>query len=675
MRFDPSTLTRIRLDAIRALKQCEFYGKNTQFAWANLSNDEMNEVYDEVEETMASMDRLDREKLAHYFNNLVINQSHYRSKKSQKELLRNSLLLICSFDYNDLAKCEAFNDSSSTTVDSQSPTTTHMAHNSDAENVVRSELFKLGGREMDSDETLKGSNILFKHEQGSVYFIHHMSVEIAYVILHYEFTFLIENNGHFLKGGKATAEQVLKRGTVKKTYHPSVYCHERRRISPVCSYNDKCNGMLEALAILLKHLYASTNEKQEYNTSGKDPPNCATPTSLRRPCCIYSSRSKITINEGWNEYEIAKLVHRLDQSSEVERATRRLQTIRTRPNLTTSQRAAIDNALAETASPDSSSRTRRSSGATSSTSGSRRSSRGTSSTSGSRRSSRATSSTSGARRSNNRSSSSSPSLFAPRGNADYSENALRNFEARHKKRDRCLSEKELFTYSTILETDLCPESKRLVNYITSQDASFLIIALGYSTDPIQSLVDVLDDDIPDDEPRFTTEHFKPGSIFYRILCELYVHIMLQVQPNGIHNTFYHYLLLAMIAYVVDNNSTGPNVILCPSHGKDLAIWNLHAVRHRCTTRQIKGTTTQYGIEIDDFDENALERKILDEYGLTGHGNHEEAITHATIVKSTDNATKSRQDEISKKRKRPLANRAQDDAMLDELLAEAETHHA
>lgn len=250
MRFYPSTLTRIRLDAIRKLETCEFYGKNTQFPWANLSNDEMNEVYDEVEETMASMDRLDREKLAHYFNNLVIKQTHYRSKESQKELLRNSLLLICSFDYNDLAKFEAFNDSSSTTVDSQSPTSTHMAHNSDAENVVRSELFKLGGRELDSDETLKGSNILFKHERGSVYFIHHMSVEIAYVIFHYEFTFLIKNNGHFLKGGKASVEHILKRGTAKKTYHPDVYDHDRRQISPVCSYDDKCNGMLEVRIVL-----------------------------------------------------------------------------------------------------------------------------------------------------------------------------------------------------------------------------------------------------------------------------------------------------------------------------------------------------------------------------------------------------------------------------------------
>jgi hypothetical protein len=228
------------LDSIKNLERCL-----DKSVWRNLTNDEVNNVIEEVE-IILSTKTVDTRELAQYFDNLVIDRSHYNDKATQIKFVKMTLLLVCGFDFNDIVNHEDFKDASSISVQGTTPMTTHMARNQNDETKIRSELFLLAGEELAaSDESYEGSNILYNHSCGSVYFIDHVNVVVAYVILHPEISYSIDHNGCFIKGGKATGQLVYKRGTCKYTYPPTVYRHECRRINPVCSKNDVCNGTLE----------------------------------------------------------------------------------------------------------------------------------------------------------------------------------------------------------------------------------------------------------------------------------------------------------------------------------------------------------------------------------------------------------------------------------------------
>jgi hypothetical protein len=217
----------------------------------------------------------------------------------------------------------------------------------------------------------------------------------------------------------------------------------------------------------------------------------------------------------------------------------------------------------------------------------------------------------------------------------------------------------LFRFSTIKEADLSEEDLKLLRDITSHDDSTLIFAIGYSCDdPIQSLVNLLNHNLSDIEAGYKVEDFcVPRSNSFRIFCELYVHVMLEVEPYGVYCTMYHHLLLAMIAYYVDGDGSGLNLIQQRKHGVALYAWTEVAVRGR------QRGSSRFGIWITDLDINSPERKILDAYGLEEGGDYEEAYRNL----AEQNVTNLMQRTLSEREERSRDERDEADAELALLL--------
>lgn len=243
--FHPSSLTAIDVDDAATVIRCTKYFKNTKFAWTNLTNAEYLAVIGNVKRIIAA-GAVDLPGLKDFFDNLEINRQHYDNKECQKQLLQNSLLLVCNYSYDDLRQLVDPNDESFLTFQSQKGATVHMAQNSNDQNKVTCELIGMGGQELtSSDLNYEGRNILYKHSNGSILFLCRVDVLSAYVILHEEWTFMFKHKGRFVKGGKSIGCRVWTRGRPNYTYPKRNYEHDKREISRVCSYNHEINGTLE----------------------------------------------------------------------------------------------------------------------------------------------------------------------------------------------------------------------------------------------------------------------------------------------------------------------------------------------------------------------------------------------------------------------------------------------
>ena len=220
--------------------------------------------------------------------------------------------------------------------------------------------------------------------------------------------------------------------------------------------------------------------------------------------------------------------------------------------------------------------------------------------------------------------------------------------------------------------DMTARAFQLVHDINSLPSSSVIIAMGYTDHPREELLDLLNYNKSDDQVPYTIEEFALASdgnirghesILLRIAFEVYMNVKLLVQEEGVENTFFHYLKLSTVVYIVDYTAEDLCVPRAEKHGHNVYEWCKFARVKTGVGCQEHNTTSPYSEEtVRLLEENTMERQILSAYAIAREGaDYGQAMRGALA----EEMTKARSNAVLARQRRDEASR---DKFKDELAA-------
>jgi hypothetical protein len=210
--------------------------------------------------------------LFEYFNDFDMERSHYDNEGTQRELFRNTILLLVNYSHDEvIAVIEGAHDNEyghkCQRVESNVACSRHSNNNNDC-NAVLSEILARGGVQCYEDNVDSTVNVEFGVQDGEdVTYVAEMNADIFYRLANHAFSFTVANKGRLCKAGKAYAARVNGRCKCNVDYPDNsrrdgvpIFDRGSRRIVPVASINPDVTGTIEVCHFCsLRHYTPKSN--------------------------------------------------------------------------------------------------------------------------------------------------------------------------------------------------------------------------------------------------------------------------------------------------------------------------------------------------------------------------------------------------------------------------------